>query len=59
MATWVHKDGESILVGALEVEPHLIAGWSIDKKAKPTPKKKVAATPVPKSADIPTLSKEA
>jgi hypothetical protein len=58
MATWVHKDGVSILVHALEVEPHLISGWSIDKNPKPAPKPKAKAAPKA-AAKIPTLSNEA
>lgn len=59
MATWLYKDGEKILVDALEVEPHLICGWSVEKNTKPAPKPKAPAKPVPKAADIPTLKKEA
>lgn len=61
MATWLFKDGEKVLVDALEVEPHLICGWSVEKDPKPKPatKQKVAPKPVPKAADIPTLKKEA
>ena len=61
MATWVHKDGESILVGALEVEPHLLAGWSIEKNAKPAPvpKPKAPTKAAQKvAAKIPTLKNE-
>jgi len=60
MATWVHKDGESILVNALEVEPHLLAGWTIEKNPKPAPKPKAPAKAAPKvAAKIPTLNNEA
>lgn len=59
MATWLYKDGEKVLVDALEVEPHLICGWSVEENPKPTPKPKAKAKPVPKAADIPTLKKEA
>jgi hypothetical protein len=61
MATWLYKDGEEVLVEGLEVEPHLICGWSVEKSPKPKPaqKQKVAQKAVPKAADIPTLKKEA
>ena len=35
MATWLYKDGEEILVDALEVEHHVISGWSTEKNPKP------------------------
>lgn len=57
MATLLYKDNEKIQVEAIEVEPHLIHGWSVRQKTKVVQKKKVAAKPVPKAASIPTLNK--
>lgn len=61
MATWLYKNGDAVLVEGLEVEPHLICGWSVEKnpKSKSAQKQKVAPKTVPKAADIPTLKKEA
>jgi len=58
MATWVHKDGESFLIDALEVGRHIDAGYTVDKIKKKVVKPKAPAKPVQK-AEIPTLNNEA
>ena len=40
MATWVFKDGEGVLISPHDVDNHLKAGYTLDKKPKPAKKEK-------------------
>jgi len=44
MAVWVYKGEESALIKPKSLQPHIAAGWSVEK-GSPKPKAKAKAKP--------------